>query len=52
MTSVKEKMSEVVRSSQLSCVDWERALMQSLRTVTPVKLCVILQHYHQHTQHE
>ena len=52
MKSVKEKTSEVVQVSQLSCDDWGRALMQPLCTVTPVKLSVILQHYHQHTQHE
>jgi hypothetical protein len=52
MKSVKEETSEVVLFSQLSCVDWGRARMQPLRTVTPVKLSVSLQHCRQHTQHE
>jgi hypothetical protein len=42
MNSVKEKPSEVVEFSQLPCVDWGRALMQPLCTVTPLKLSVSL----------
>jgi hypothetical protein len=52
MKSVKEETSEVVLYSQLWCVDWGWAVMQPLCTVTHVKLCVSLQHYHQHIQHE
>ena len=52
MKSFKEETSEVVQFSQLSCVDWGRALMQPLCTVTPVMLSVSLQHCRQHTQHE
>ena len=52
MKSLKEETTEVALFLQLSCVDWGRALMQPLCTVTPVKLSVILQHYRQHTQHE
>ena len=51
MKSVKEESSEVVLFSQLLCVDWGRASMQPVCTVTPVKLSVILQHCRQHIQH-
>jgi hypothetical protein len=42
----------VVLVSQLSCVDWGRALMQPLCTMTPVKFSFILQQCRQRTQHE
>ena len=52
MKSLKEETTEVALFLQLSCVDWGRALMQPLCTVTPVKFSVILQHCRLHTQHE
>jgi hypothetical protein len=47
MKLVKEETSEAGQFSQLSCIDWGRALMQPLCTMTHVKLCVSLQPYHQ-----